>query len=75
MFSFGKHKNVPCTLFNILCDFHRKHVIMKVSLWEIKMEMLAKFSNLKICFSSVTVPNRSFLIILILVCELTLETL
>jgi len=48
---------------------------MKVSLWEIKMEMLAKFSNLKICFSSVTVPNRSFLIILIIVCELTLETL
>jgi len=60
----------------VVCDFHRKDVILKASsLWETKMEMLAKFSNLKIRFSSVTVPNKILLFILILVCELTLETL
>jgi len=47
----------------ILCDFHRKHVILKASsLWEIKMEMLAKFSNLKIRSRSVNLTIRFHLV-------------
>jgi hypothetical protein len=63
------------TLLNISCDFHGKNVVLKDSLWELKIELLAKFGKFKIRCYSVTVSNKNFLFLLVLVCELTLETL